>query len=347
MKNKIKIMSLQKIIDAIAHEYDAYKAGTGVIGVKFENIRNRPAKNVAYIGGGNLRNDRVYCMCNKNKELSIDAPTIRLSFTNCELNDASISLPRLNRKTSLFICFDNCKVHNFMIFNPNGEYSAHYINNSEVSNITIGGTCNSYSSGMYSVNVHFEENTKITKCNFSNIRMQNFHNRYATYDECEFHSVDMYDVNLEDTTFNNCTFNRCHGHDLVCPEVGAYIAFKKARIYYSVKTEKNVTAAVLNRKNKDQIRGEKVIVKLEIPADAKRSSATTRKCRASKAKVLDITSIDGKTHYKIAGSCWADHFKYKVGETVEPTNGKFDTNRWNECAIGIHHFITREEAVNY
>ena len=25
----------------------------------------------------------------------------------------------------------------------------------------------------------------------------------------------------------------------------------------------------------------------------------------------------------------------------------FDTNRWNECAPGIHFFITRQEAVNY
>ena len=347
MNNKLKIMSLKKIVDAIAHEYDAYKVGTGRIDVNFRNIKNMPSKLTAYIGGGNLRSNRIYCMSTKNHELDVASPTIRISFTNCELNDASISLPRLNRKASLFICFDNCKVHNFMIFNPNGDYSAHYINNSEVSNITIGGNCNSYSGGMYSVNVHLEDGTKITKCNFSNIRMNNFHNRYATYDECEFNSVDMYDVDLEDVTFNNCTFHRCLGHDLVCPEVGAYTAFKKARIYFSLKTGKNVTSAVLARKNKDGIRGEKVIVKLEIPADAKRSSATSRKCRASKAKVLDITSIDGKKHYKIAGSCWADYFKYKVGETVEPTNGEFDTNRWNECAVGIHHFITREEAVNY
>ena len=25
----------------------------------------------------------------------------------------------------------------------------------------------------------------------------------------------------------------------------------------------------------------------------------------------------------------------------------FDTNRWNECVPGIHHFLTRKEAENY
>ena len=36
-------------------------------------------------------------------------------------------------------------------------------------------------------------------------------------------------------------------------------------------------------------------------------------------------------------------FVYRVGETVEPRE-PFDPNRWNECASGIHFFITREEA---
>lgn len=38
-------------------------------------------------------------------------------------------------------------------------------------------------------------------------------------------------------------------------------------------------------------------------------------------------------------------FTYKKGETVHVED--FDTNRWNECAPGIHFFITRAEAVAY
>lgn len=33
------------------------------------------------------------------------------------------------------------------------------------------------------------------------------------------------------------------------------------------------------------------------------------------------------------------------GETIHVED--FDTNRWNECATGIHFFITRIEAVAY
>lgn len=38
-------------------------------------------------------------------------------------------------------------------------------------------------------------------------------------------------------------------------------------------------------------------------------------------------------------------FVYRIGETVEVQN--FDENRWSECAPGIHHYITREEAVRH
>ena len=89
-----------------------------------------------------------------------------------------------------------------------------------------------------------------------------------------------------------------------------------------------------------------VIVKLLIPADAQRSNSTGRKCRASKAKVLDIQDKDGNSlKDTIAHSSYDVDFAYKVGETVHVED--FDTNRWNECAPGIHFFITRIEAVKY
>ena len=106
---------------------------------------------------------------------------------------------------------------------------------------------------------------------------------------------------------------------LQCPKEGSYIAYKKCQ--------------------------EDRIVKLLIPEDAKRSSATSRKCRANKAKVLSITNIDGTENFEETISCYNPEFIYKVGETVEVKD--FDENRWNECSNGIHHFITRNEAVNY
>lgn len=90
-----------------------------------------------------------------------------------------------------------------------------------------------------------------------------------------------------------------------------------------------------------------VIVKLLIPADAQRSNATGRKCRASKARVLDLQDKQGNS-LPPDTTAYSGHdtdFTYKKGETVHVED--FDTNRWNECAPGIHFFITRIEAVEY
>lgn len=107
-------------------------------------------------------------------------------------------------------------------------------------------------------------------------------------------------------------------YPLQCPESGSYIGYKKAS---------------------------GLVVELEIPADARRSSATSRKCRASKAKVLSITDIDGNPGCDQVRSDYDPGFVYALGETVEVSD--FDDDRWNECSTGIHHFITREEAVKY
>ena len=90
-----------------------------------------------------------------------------------------------------------------------------------------------------------------------------------------------------------------------------------------------------------------VIVKLLIPADVQRSNGTGRKCRASTARVLDLQDKQGNSlpPDTTAYSEYDTDFTYKKGETVHVEN--FDTNRWNECAPGIHFFITRIEAVAY
>lgn len=88
------------------------------------------------------------------------------------------------------------------------------------------------------------------------------------------------------------------------------------------------------------------IVKLLIPEDAKRSSATTLKCRCSKAKVLEIQELDGSpANVKKVRSDFDNSFVYRVGETVCVED--FDDDRWHECSIGIHFFISRETAVSY
>ena len=88
------------------------------------------------------------------------------------------------------------------------------------------------------------------------------------------------------------------------------------------------------------------IAKLQIPAKAKLSHGVSRKCRASEAKVLAIFEADGKTEAKSGVSQHDSRFVYEVGKTVKPTE-PFCEDRWDECASGIHFFITRIEAENY
>ena len=104
-----------------------------------------------------------------------------------------------------------------------------------------------------------------------------------------------------------------------CPSEGSFIAWKKARGY---------------------------IVKLKVTENAKRSSATTLKCRCSEAEVLDIQDLDGNSvDIKEVSSNYDNSFVYKIGEIVKVDD--FDENRFNECSTGIHFFIAREMAVKH
>ena len=160
--------------------------------------------------------------------------------------------------------------------------------------------------------------------NLSDADLSGANLRGANLRDADLRCADLRDANL------SCADLRCASMDqmiwnihtafypLQCPDSGSYIGYKKAS---------------------------GLVVELEIPADARRSSATSRKCRASKAKVLSITDINGNPGGDQVRSNFDPNFVYAIGETVEVTD--FDDNRWNECSTGIHHFITRAEAVIY
>ena len=119
-----------------------------------------------------------------------------------------------------------------------------------------------------------------------------------------------------------------------CPDFGMFIGFKKVYQYVRQGSEDYYDSNC------------PYIVVLELPEDAQRLSATGRKCRCDKAKVLSIQNIDG-TPAENAEVCSSHdpRFIYRVGEMVYPDS--FDEDRWNECSHGIHFFINRQEAVNY
>lgn len=131
----------------------------------------------------------------------------------------------------------------------------------------------------------------------------------ANLRDADLRSANLRGANLSDIRVNEHTAFFA----MQCPEEGAFIGWKKCR--------------------------ENVIVKLLIPEDAKRSSATSRKCRASKAVVLEVLGAE----YGVAQ--YDENTIYRVGETVTPDS--WDEDRWKECSNGIHFFITRAEAEQY
>ena len=96
--------------------------------------------------------------------------------------------------------------------------------------------------------------------------------------------------------------------------------------------------------DKNGMRVGAAVAKLRIPADAERSNASGRKCRAAKAEVMDIEPLCEVPEDATYRSSYMPSFEYSVGAAVEPDE-PFDPDRWSECASGIHFFITREEAV--
>ena len=173
------------------------------------------------------------------------------------------------------------------------------------------------------------EKADLSNEDLSDVDLSNLNLRYAILEGANLEGANLTDVDLRGANLTRAKLTDANligvkydhitsSFSLQCPEEGSFIGYKKA--------------------------GNK-IVKLLITEDAKRSSATSRKCRCSKAKVLSITSLDGKEEYTKDASNYDIDFIYEVGKIVEVKD--FDENRWKECAPGIHFFITRDEAVTY
>ena len=145
--------------------------------------------------------------------------------------------------------------------------------------------------------------------------------RSADLSDANLRSADLRGANLHGANLSELTVAQTS----ILPDEGDIIGWKKA-----------IT-----------LDGAPIIVKLLIPADAQRSNATGRKCRASTARVLDLQDKQGNSlpPDTTAYSSYDPDFTYQKGETVHVED--FDTNRWDECAPGIHFFITRIEAIEY
>ena len=143
--------------------------------------------------------------------------------------------------------------------------------------------------------------------------------RDANLCDADLRGANLCGADLRGADLRGANLRDAKGCYLSCPTEGSFIGWKKASGH---------------------------IVKLRIPEDARRSSATGHKCRCDKAYVMEIQNMDGtKATEDTVRSDHDKNFVYTVGATVEVPD--FDDNRWSECAPGIHFFIDRRAAVEY
>ena len=164
----------------------------------------------------------------------------------------------------------------------------------------------------------------------------------------------------------------CTGFNDAAPKEGEFIAYKKVIIIKLSFDEEE-----------DYVYKEKLgeaVIKLKIPAEAKRVSSFSNKIRVSEAyveevvcepKLVNISNLevylgkDGANSFVHRENieefykrddiklCSMKHyetgdeylFKYKIGEKAVPDS--FDTNPWRECSNGIHCFMDLKEAQEF
>ena len=177
------------------------------------------------------------------------------------------------------------------------------------------------------------QHTNLSYADFGNASLVGAHLAHSNLAKADFGGANLCWANLRSCVFYHADLRFCNFISadlscakyvpyipLQCPSDGAFVGWKKVN---------------------------NVLIKLEIPADARRSSATTKKCRCDKAKVLGFYDSLGSKELDIT-ELVNDKFekcKYVKGEMVYPDF--FDEDRWNECSHGIHFFVNKQNAIDY
>lgn len=169
--------------------------------------------------------------------------------------------------------------------------------------------------------------------NFSGCNLSGCNFQYSDLGYSEFRGADLTGANLKAVNLFRASLHRAVLKDVkvneytqfyfqLCPEEGSFWGYKKA--YAEDKKP--------------------VIVKLLIPKSAKRNSATTYRCRADTAMVLEIIDRSGRIA-ESARSYRDSDFLYEIGKWLKEP--EFDEDRWNERTKGIHFYLTKELAWLY
>lgn len=172
------------------------------------------------------------------------------------------------------------------------------------------------------INCNFTEGVNISNCYFLRCT---FHCLYI--DNATFINNWFVECALSNLSFrawshsNNIITDNCVGFFPKIPSYGSFYGYKALQ--------------------------EHMIARLLIPADAKRSTNSGGKCRASYAIVDEIMDYAGRPMPdEVVGYSLHDPtFEYHKGATVIPSG--FTPNPTQECGEGIHFFLSFEEAKNF
>lgn len=198
----------------------------------------------------------------------------------------------------------------------------------------------------------------------------------ACLDNIDFSCTRFERVNLENASMDKCDVSRCFFVD--CPMAGVKLTnsdasdasfrsldmhgadFSGTNFYYAAFE----FADLENVKTDDKTRwfGDTVpkegaficwkvgannrVIQLLVPAEARRTCATSEAGRAEYAKVLSVTNADRTEDYTW-DTAMVDHdFFYEVGKMVYPDNG-FSDYGWMDDSPGLHFFMDREMAIAF
>lgn len=172
------------------------------------------------------------------------------------------------------------------------------------------------------ISCSFIEEVNISNCYFHNCSFSNLYVGLASFTGNRFSKCTLSNISIRTWSRSNNTIdNDCIGFFPKIPSYGSFYGYKAIQ--------------------------EHMIARLLIPADAKRSTSSSGKCRASYAIVDEIMDYVGQSMPdEVVGYSYYDpFFEYHKGATVIPSG--FTPNPTQECGEGIHFFLSFEEAKNF
>lgn len=330
--------------------------------IVFMNVTFRSAKRVNY-----SRIFEFYCACefiNCRFETNMELRTERtLLLDNCtticdiKIYGGNPSLKNCNFSTSC-ISFEACS--NVVVWDSK-FYGCHF-----------GGFCEGY---VTMQRCEITENVDVEESHFATFNFIGGKLKTFQFKECHIHSLDLSNqdsssivklkvdqIYIRSSFIDHATFlsdhikeinvrtsmlNRSVTYDSKLPKI-----FSERSVGF-IPTQQHLTlykkAKVVCKDTGNRI--DEVIVKLEVPDDAKRVYCDYGKIRVSKAVTVGFYKLNGKPYNlntkrgHIVVAQYGTGYEYEIGKTQKPTEA-FDST-FGRCGSGIHGFESFHEAVDY